>query len=111
MVNSDGQTPRENVSLSGALIDTAECAKTYHLEKMQAETALLHNRADVIAEKAKELRDEMETLRKKIVQEKKDKLQRSSDHESASYEIEERSAKELEPVRYKMTRNGQVPTL
>lgn len=99
VIASDGRAPRQNVSLSGAIIDTAECSKTHHLEEMQSETILLNDRADLIAEKAKELREEMEELRKKIAQEKKDISQRKSDHESASYEIDDRSAKELESVR------------
>ena len=105
VVNSDGQTPRENISLSGALIDTTECSKSYRLEKMQAETILLHSRTDLIAEKAKELGEEMEALRKKIAQGKRDKSQRSSDHESASYEIEDRSTKELDSVRRDETKS------
>jgi hypothetical protein len=98
VINSEGRAPRENISLSGAIIDTAECSKTHRLEQMQSETTLLNDRADLIAEKAKELSEEMEELRRKIAQERKSISQRRSDHESASYDIEGRSVKELESV-------------
>lgn len=99
VIKSRGQAPRENISLSGAIIDTAECSKAYHLEKTQSETILLSDRANLIVERAKELKQEMEDLREKIVHEKKAISQRKSDHESVSYEIEDRSTKELDSVR------------
>lgn len=98
VVNSKGNAPRENISLSGAIIDTAECSKTYHLEKMQSEAIILNERADVVAGKAEDLKQEMEKLRKEITESKTGLSQRKSDFEAASYRIKDRSTKELEVV-------------
>ena len=98
VVQSEGNAPRENISLSGAIIDTAECSKTYHLEKMQSEAIILNERADIVAEKAEDLKQEMEKLRKEITASKTVLSQRKSDFETASYGIKDRSTKELDVV-------------
>ena len=103
VIQSEGNAPRENISLSGAIIDTAECSKTFHLEKMQSEAIMLNERADIVAGKAKELKQEMEKLRTEVAASKATLSQRESDFESASYGIGDRSAKELDVV-YAATR-------
>jgi len=99
VVQSEGNAPRENISLSGAIIDTAECSKTYHLEKMQSEAIALKERADIVAGKAEDLKQEMEKLRKEMAASKTVLSQRKSDLEAASYGIKDRSTKELDVVR------------
>lgn len=98
VVQSEGNAPRENISLSGAIIDTAECSKTYHLEKIQSEAIILNERADIVAGKAEGLKQEMEKLQKEIAASKTVLSQRKSEFEAASYGIRDRSSKELEVV-------------
>ena len=107
VVTNGATAPRENISLSGAIIDTAECGKTYEAERMQAETASLEERVGLIAERAQKLRDEMEEHRANIAKMKARIRQRKSDAESAKYKLEERSAKELEVVQSAIRRRNR----
>jgi hypothetical protein len=91
-------TPREKLSLSGAMIDTYDCAKAYEREQITSEAYAHSERIGQIAAKAKQLRLDMEEHRRTITAKKKEIAQRRSDAESASYGLEARDARELEGV-------------
>lgn len=90
--------PRESLSLSGAMVDTHNCAKAYEKDKITSDAHATSERINTIAEKSKQLRDDMEQYRKILAAKKAEVSQRRSDTESAQYELENRHAKELEAV-------------
>jgi Vacuolar sorting 38 and autophagy-related subunit 14 len=96
VVKNGSSVARENVSLAGAIVDTTECGTTCEVEQMRSETIALEERISLIAQRADTLRKEMEEHRRKISEKKSEIKQRSSDWESATYGLGERSAKELE---------------
>lgn len=89
---------REKLSLSGAMIDTYDCAKAYEMEQMSSNAIAHSERINLIADKAKQLRLDMEEHRKTIAAKKREIAQRRSDAESAAYGLEARDARELEGV-------------
>jgi hypothetical protein len=90
--------PRESLSLSGAIIDTHNCAKAYELEEIKSESAALSLRVRLISERAQALNLEMTEHKKNITSKKAAMSQRRSDAESATYGRETREKKELEAV-------------
>jgi chromosome segregation ATPase len=90
--------PRESLSLSGAIIDTHDCAKAYELERIKSESAALSERIQLIDQRAKALRSEMEEHKKTIAAQRASLSQRRSDAESATYGLEAREARELDGV-------------
>lgn len=95
---AEHDAPRESLSLSGAIIDTHDCAKAYELEEIQSESAALSERIRLISERAQALNLEMKEHKKSIISKKAALSQRRSDAESATYGREGREKKELEAV-------------
>ncbi|KAF2400202.1 hypothetical protein EJ06DRAFT_543085 [Trichodelitschia bisporula] len=103
-VASGAIAPRENASVKGAIIDLHECGRAFELEKTRSAIIALDERIVAIADKAKELRREMAEHAKDMAAKKKGLAQRRSDADSATYELESRSAKELETVQSSIRR-------
>lgn len=95
---AEHNAPRESLSLSGAIIDTHDCAKAHELAKIQSESKALSERIRLIGERAEALNLEMHEHRKSILSKKAALSQRRSDAESATYGREGREKKELEAV-------------
>lgn len=94
---TDGRnTSRQNISLSGAIVDTAECGKSLELESIRDEMLQLNAQLDLMKERTETLRSEMIEQRKKIAAAKAQNAQRRSDAGSAKFNLEDRSNKELE---------------
>lgn len=47
---AENTAPRESLSLSGAIIDTHDCAKAHELSDIQSESAVLSERIHLISE-------------------------------------------------------------
>lgn len=90
--------PRESLSLSGAIVDTHDCAKAYELEDIKSESAALSDRVRLISVRAQALNMEMKKHKEIIASKKATMSQRRSDAESATYGRETREKKELEAV-------------
>lgn len=95
---AENNAPRESLSLSGAIIDTHDCAKAHELSDIQSESAALSERIRLVSERAEALNLEMHEHKKSILSKKATLSQRRSDAESATYGREGREKKELETV-------------
>ena len=85
-VVTDGRnTSRHNLSLSGAIVDTAECGKSSELESMRDEMLKLNTQLDLMKGRTEALRSEMIEQRKKIAVAKAQNAQRRSDAGSAKF--------------------------
>ncbi|TID17345.1 hypothetical protein E6O75_ATG08091 [Venturia nashicola] len=95
---AENDAPRESLSLSGAIIDTHDCAKAHELSDIKSESAALSERIRLVSERAEALNLEMHEHKKSILSKKATLSQRRSDAESATYGREGREKKELETV-------------
>ncbi|KAF2836469.1 hypothetical protein M501DRAFT_939727 [Patellaria atrata CBS 101060] len=92
--NTDAPTNR-SITLSGALFDLHESAKTADLERVRAEITEVEERVRLITEQAELLKRQVEASKKEIAAKKAAAAQRRSDAESAKHEVESRRANEL----------------
>jgi ribosomal protein S10 len=104
VVAGDSAALRDTATLDGAIVDTHNCAKAYHVQETKAETVLIEDRIRAISDKAGKLREQIAEHKKVIKELKADVSRRKSDAESAKYGLDTRSAAELDTVQKSIRR-------